>query len=256
MQLRALVFVLLTALLVVGDTVTDVNLGFTAMYVLPVAGAAWFVGANFSIGLALVTAITSEAVATFQSIRPTHVTVWNAVMELTVLLIVSRLVTALSSALHHERTRANTDPLTGVMSRSGFIDAATRELDRARRFGRPVVVAYLDVDHFKRVNDSLGHHQGDALLKTIGATLREELRALDLVGRIGGDEFAIVLPELSMNDARLVLARVATRLKSSTFAFGDFLGFSFGIADAENASLDEALRAADAQMYAVKQRGR
>ena len=243
-------------MLVVGDTVTDVNLGFTAMYVLPVAGAAWFVSARFSIFLALATALASETVSTLQSSRPAHVVVWNAVMELGVLLLVSRLVTALLAALHTERTRANTDALTGVLSRSGFIDLARRELERAHRFKRPVVVAYLDVDQFKRVNDSLGHHEGDLLLKIIGATLREELRALDVIGRLGGDEFAVLLPELSVDEAQRVVDRVTQRLRHSALRFGEFVDFSVGLADARHETLEEALHDADLQMYATKKRAR
>ncbi|MGV3620221.1 MAG: GGDEF domain-containing protein [Archangium sp.] len=239
------VFSLLTVVLLVGDAVTDVNLGFTAMYVLPVAGAAWFVGARFSIALALLTALVAEAIATVQTALPPHVIVWNAVMELAVLLLVSWLLVAV-------RTRTDTDPLTGVLSRSGFINAATREINRATRFGRPIVVAYLDVDHFKRVNDSLGHHAGDALLERIGQTLKTELRELDLVGRMGGDEFAFVLPEIS--DVTPVLSRLERALKTDTAQFGEFLSFSFGSIDAHGLTVDEALRRADAKMYAAKNR--
>jgi diguanylate cyclase (GGDEF)-like protein len=106
-----------------------------------------------------------------------------------------RLVTVLASrlrrALDRERTLARTDFLTGIANRTAFHEMVGREIERQRRYRRPFGLAYIDCDNFKAVNDSLGHHAGDDLLRSIGAVLGAGLRRTDVVARLGGDEFAV-----------------------------------------------------------------
>ncbi|MGD9941323.1 MAG: GGDEF domain-containing protein [Clostridia bacterium] len=102
---------------------------------------------------------------------------------------------------------ALTDPLTGLANRRSFQDVADREFDRARRYGRELTLILLDMDNLKRVNDEQGHQAGDAALKAIAAALTSASRATDTVARIGGDEFAIILPETSCPDGIAIASR-------------------------------------------------
>ena len=103
--------------------------------------------------------------------------------------------------------QASTDSLTGISNRRYFIAQAEQELRRSRRFGRAMSVMMIDVDHFKSINDQHGHAVGDAVLQAVVKRAQESLRQSDFIGRIGGEEFAVVLPETSQAAAREVAAR-------------------------------------------------
>jgi diguanylate cyclase (GGDEF)-like protein len=152
---------------------------------------------------------------------------------------------------------ALTDALTGVLNRRGFIDAAERELARARRYGRPFVLAFVDVRGLKAVNDSEGHLAGDELLRQVAELLKDSARADDVVGRLGGDELGLLLPEQSAEGAARVIGRIRARVPDRR----NHLGLSapwdltIGIAafPADGHSVDELLDAADRRLY--QQRG-
>jgi len=152
---------------------------------------------------------------------------------------------------------ALTDSLTGVLNRRGFIDAAERELARARRYGRPFVLAFVDVRGLKAVNDSQGHLAGDELLRQAAALLKDSARADDVVGRIGGDELGLLLPEQSAEGAARVISRIRTRVPDRRNALGLRANWdlTIGIAafPADGHSVEELLDAADRRLY--QQRG-
>jgi diguanylate cyclase (GGDEF)-like protein len=153
--------------------------------------------------------------------------------------------------------RAYYDPLTGLPNRSLFHDRLQQAVARARRTSRRLAVLYLDLDDFKWVNDTLGHHAGDELLRRMAAVLTSALRETDTVGRLSGDEFAIVLPDVG--DARqidAVLATLRARLQAPVRIAGQELKLraSIGVAvfPVHAADADALLRSADAAMYRVK----
>lgn len=98
--------------------------------------------------------------------------------------------------------------LTGVANTRAFKELAATELERARRYGRTFTLATLDLDNFKAVNDTLGHATGDRLIHDVGQAIRHRLRRVDIVARIGGDEFVVVLPETGAAAAAIALAHV------------------------------------------------
>ena len=108
--------------------------------------------------------------------------------------------------------RAATDELTGTRTRINGLDEAAREIERARRKGGALILAFVDVDGLKRLNDTRGHQAGDSLLRGVGAALRSNLRPYDVIVRYGGDEFICVMPDLSPNEARARFARIAHEL--------------------------------------------
>jgi diguanylate cyclase (GGDEF)-like protein len=153
-------------------------------------------------------------------------------------------------------TRAESDPLTGVMNRRGF----ERELKRAgayvRRYGGNAALVYLDLDGFKPVNDRYGHAAGDAVLKAVAAVLVGSVRASDAVGRIGGDEFAALLWNLSASAAQAKASALERAIAAATVAWeGDRLsvGASAGVAElSADQEIADILARADAAMYARK----
>jgi diguanylate cyclase (GGDEF)-like protein/PAS domain S-box-containing protein len=157
--------------------------------------------------------------------------------------------------------RATHDPLTGLPNRAFFEDRLADELAAANRARRTLGVLFLDLDHFKPVNDEHGHDVGDELLVEVGRRLLACLRGTDLVARLGGDEFTVILPELpSPKAAELVAAKIVASL-SQPFRLGDLhlqVGASVGISVfPDDAAQPEALvRAADTALYASKASGR
>ena len=157
--------------------------------------------------------------------------------------------------------QADLDPLTGISNRRGFELALETELLRSARYGRPCSVVLADVDDFKRVNDVYGHDVGDAVLVAVSQRLRESLRASDLAARIGGEEFALVLPELGLDGAALVAERIRQSLAADTVPSRQGqeirITASFGVAESTG-SHDPAdlTRIADAALYAAKRNGK
>jgi diguanylate cyclase (GGDEF)-like protein len=153
---------------------------------------------------------------------------------------------------------ARTDPLTGLQNRRGFEEAFGLEVERARRHDRPLTVLLGDLDHFKRVNDRLGHPAGDAALMRAGELLRAGRRRIDLVARAGGEEFAVILPETGERDAYLVAERMRAAVED---AFADRpvpITMSFGLATfpGHGTTADSLLASADQALYAAKELGR
>ncbi|HZZ15422.1 MAG TPA: diguanylate cyclase [Candidatus Sulfotelmatobacter sp.] len=164
----------------------------------------------------------------------------------------------LKSLLAKEQDLARIDPLTTVPNRRAFYEALEKERVRSLRYRRPCTIAYLDLDNFKKVNDSLGHAVGDELLVEVAAGLRSNLRVTDYVGRLGGDEFAILLPETDATAAKLVLHKLRLRLLEQMKTHNWKVTFSIGAATFLDppASLDVMIRLADETMYAIKAQGK
>src|SRR3954452_17239767 len=131
------------------------------------------------------------------------------------------------------------------MNRRAFVAALHRESARNRRFPRPLTLAYLDVDDFKRINDTQGHAAGDALLLAVAQLMENSVRDVDSVGRLGGDEFAILMPETDADDSKVAIRKVETKLKESAVRQWP-VTFSIGVVTFEKVpdSADEMVRMA------------
>lgn len=152
------------------------------------------------------------------------------------------------------------DSLTALASRRHLDAVLANEVSVARRGGQPLVVAMADLDHFKRVNDELGHLVGDEVLKEVGRRLEAAVRGRDIVGRYGGEEFLLVLPASSLETGRQVAERVRERIRSAPVQVGEHripLTVSLGVAALADDETPRALLArADGALYAAKQAGR
>ncbi|MDP9435601.1 MAG: GGDEF domain-containing protein, partial [Actinomycetota bacterium] len=148
------------------------------------------------------------------------------------------------------RAEARTDPLTGLGNRRRWEERLALELERAGRHGTTVAVALVDLDRFKQVNDSHGHAAGDALLKDVAGAFAESVRAVDLVARVGGEEFGLALPDVGLPDALHIVERVRRSAAVGVTA-------SAGVALWDGAETADALvERADRALYAAKAAGR
>ena len=148
---------------------------------------------------------------------------------------------------------AMTDPLTGILNRRGFTSVAERELERAQRYGHPLALAFVDVRGLKAVNDTRGHQAGDQLLKEVAALLKESSRSHDVVGRIGGDELAVMLTEQGADGMAAVMRRVRGQLPAARAALGfdhDWdLTIGMAVYPRDGHSIEALLDAADRRLY-------
>ncbi|HSG46707.1 MAG TPA: diguanylate cyclase [Longimicrobiales bacterium] len=158
---------------------------------------------------------------------------------------------------------ASTDDLTGLANRRHLVDRLKEEADRTRRYGRPFSLILLDLDHFKRVNDSYGHAVGDEVLRVTARAMESVCRDLDLPGRMGGEEFAVILPETDAPGARIVADRLRLEIARCLHRPEGHEPFqvtaSFGVATLDPNSEGEVealLQAADEAMYRAKDQGR
>ncbi|TMA04780.1 MAG: sensor domain-containing diguanylate cyclase [Deltaproteobacteria bacterium] len=153
------------------------------------------------------------------------------------------------------RGQAIRDPLTGLFNRRYLEATLAHEVYRAQRRNAPLCVAMLDLDRFKRVNDTFGHEAGDSLLREFGQVLREKLRKSDISCRYGGDEFVLVLPDSSLADTQQRVEQICGLVKTLQVRHGGPL-LSTLAASAGVANPSELLRAADEALYAAKRTGR
>ncbi|HEX8375279.1 MAG TPA: GGDEF domain-containing protein, partial [Geminicoccaceae bacterium] len=153
------------------------------------------------------------------------------------------------------------DHLTGLANRRRFAEAGRSALLHARRHARPLSLVIVDIDHFKRINDGFGHEAGDAVLRWLGALCRGTFRAGDTVGRIGGEEFAVLLPDTELAGAVALAERLREGVAARAVAYGDAriaFSLSAGVAELGPATrdADALLKAADQALYAAKRAGR
>lgn len=167
----------------------------------------------------------------------------------------------LTDALALNRELATRDALTGLLNRRAMVELLAREHPRIVRGQGPLAVALLDIDWFKRINDSLGHGAGDEVLRRFAAILMEQLRAADALARWGGEEFLLLMPGTRLDDARVVLERLRSQVNAADafagVAAGLEVSFSAGFVEvAEGESQDAAIDRADRALYQAKQNGR
>jgi diguanylate cyclase (GGDEF)-like protein len=242
------------------DYLTRTDVSLILFYLAPIGFGTWFASLRGGVALAIASGLVSTGADLLYRFAHTPgelalpALVWNGLMLIGTSLALVLVLDALKGRLEGEELLARTDALTQIPNRRAFFEAAHLELERARRHGRPLTIAYLDLDDFKLVNDRHGHAEGDALLATIGRTLRGGTRAVDAVARLGGDEFGLLLPEVDAEMADALLTRLRATLLETVARQGWRVGFSIGAAVflTPPGDVDELTARADALMYRAK----
>lgn len=243
------------------DYLTGPDVAFSVFYLIPLSILGWTSGRNrflvgTAAGLAAVTWLVADLAAGADYYHA-WVPFWNTTTRLTIFLIVVGLLANLreSEARAHELARV--DPLTGVANGLTFHEKLESEIQRCRRTGRPLSLAYADVDDFKSINDTQGHAGGDRVLRHLAAALDSSSRSVDVVGRLGGDEFAILLPEIGPADAAIAMNNITQRV-TDRVGVGFPVTFSLGCVTFLRPPNDceEVIHAADELMYDAKRSGK
>ncbi len=244
----------------IADFASGADVGFTHLYLLPVALATWRLGRKPGHGVACLCAMGWLLTDMMEPAGPQSLVlhVWNLGVQLGVFNIVVLLLSALRSQLRRAEAMALTDALTGLPNRRGFHLMAERERRRAVRAGTPLTAAFIDLDHFKSMNDSYGHELGDEVLTVVANELATALRDVDVVGRLGGDEFAAILPSCGAAEGLRAMERVRAQLLNAMSKHGWPVTFSIGAVTCPRApaTLGPLVERADALMYLVKSEGK
>ena len=182
-------------------------------------------------------------------------TIWTVVV---VGLFIAVLRHRMNALIERLSDAASTDPLTQLLNRRGFHDVFDLELERSRRSGRPCALVMGDLDHFKRVNDLLGHPTGDARLRKFARLMLRGKRRIDAAARMGGEEFALLLPETDEHGAYVIAERLRHNVRDAFAPDQVALTVSFGVAAYPNhgATGDQLFQAADQALYVAKELGR
>jgi len=242
------------------DSRSGPSLELRVFYLPPIAVVAWYAGRREGLWTAALAtslwALVSPAIR-FDAFRPGQLA-WNGAMQLLFFASTAAVVSVVSDQAVRLRALAREDTLTGISNRRAFFGALDRVVEWGRRHGAPWVLAYLDVDDFKKVNDSLGHGTGDSVLKAIARTLREATRRVDVVARLGGDEFVLLLPDTGPEQGERVIEKLRTVLEDAMARGGWPVTFSIGVITFVTSpeSADAAVAVADACMYRVKASGK
>jgi diguanylate cyclase (GGDEF)-like protein len=247
--IAAILGIVVTAL----DVLTGSEISFSIFYVAPVGLVAWRLGRTPGI-VAAITAATAWSAADLANghqYSQELIPVWNGIVRLLFFAIIGTMTSALRLLLRSHADEARLDELTGLLNRRGFVERAELEIERARRSGRALTLMCLDLDDFKRINDTAGHAAGDALLRGFGSVSRATLRAIDVIGRIGGDEFALLFPDTPTGEALIVIERLRIGLAEID---PSGVPFSLGVISLgdQAVDIDIALQRADDLMYRHK----
>jgi diguanylate cyclase (GGDEF)-like protein len=260
---RAAVFgIALVAVGVVGvvDYLAGSEISLSVFYLCPVAIASWYGGRRGGALIALISTLAAFAghFAEGQfSTRP-GLMIWNGFLHLGFMVVVAYLLDRLHTQVESEQELARSDALTGLFNRRAFLEHLRYRLELAAREGKPISLAYLDLDDFKRINDEGGHDEGDRVLRLVANTLMATVRRTDLVGRLGGDEFALLVTDADRAAAESLIEKVRQSLQQVFGRDQPAVKCSIGCVTFRQPmpGVEDAIRCADLLMYKVKRQGK
>lgn len=244
----------------VPDYLIGFEISLSFFYLFPVGFSSWYGGRTAGTLIAFISTVTSLSEGlgkVFFDIRP-GVLAWNGLLHFGFMMVVVLLLDRLRARVEIERELARSDSVTGIFNRRAFFEKLQYLLALAARERKPIVLAYIDLDDFKRINDEHGHDEGDRVLQRVANTLKQSTRRTDVVARLGGDEFVVLMPGVEADAAENLVTKIQLAL-SYTLAGGDCaVTCSIGCVVFQTPPVDSnaAIKAADALMYRVKSRGK
>lgn len=253
--------VLLLSVVAFLDYITGVEFSFSLFYLLPISLISWAISERLGLAFAILSSCVWIAVDIWSGnsnrLSNLFAYMWNATARLGFFLLPVFMI-RLNRALQHEKELARTDFLTGALNARFFRELAQMEINRSHRYKRPFTIAFIDVDNFKTINDTFGHTEGDTVLRAIAMNIKAHLRKTDIVTRVGGDEFVVLLPETNAQTAPVVISNMLRALLNEMNENGWSVTFSIGVLTLSDPrlSVDEMLGRADQLMYRVKNSGK
>ena len=242
------------------DYFSGTELRVFPLYYAPISLVAWYIGRSGALTVAALCAVSWLGSNFLAGLQYSSAAIWvaNTLVQGSSFAIVGLLIATLRAALMREQGLSRTDPLTSLLNRRAFYEEGDRLLALCRRKGRPITMAYIDLDNFKTVNDEQGHQAGDDLLRRVAALLRASIRPSDISARLGGDEFAVLLPEVGADDAAVMLERLRSLLADTLGSNQPPLSGSIGGVTFVTApdSVEEMVHQADSRMYVAKTTGK
>jgi len=257
--LRLSAYIALTLLVYWANAVTPSSARLGVLYIVPALLVTWTEGLTWGIVFAVATTVFREAIAWDQMPADTPL-LWRVVNGSAYVAVLAVAMAGLQMLRRSQALLARLvtqDQLTNVLNARAFADRLSQELDRNRRYPRPLALLYMDLDNFKVINDTHGHQTGDAVLRLVADAMRSSVRQADVVGRLGGDEFAVLMPETDAQLADSAAKRLASSLRN-VFRGTPNVTASIGVVSctATEANTDDLLRRADQAMYDAKRMGK
>jgi diguanylate cyclase (GGDEF)-like protein len=248
----------LLALLFLFDYLTPSEASFSILYMIPVVIIGWRSSLMHSVIVSLLAALFLGEVSEHSRTHPIALWIyfWNPATRFVIYLGIATLLRELRTTIQELSILSSIDSLTGVRNRRAFVELLGNELSRHRRSRHPISVAFIDLDRFKEINDTHGHQKGDRALLAVAGLLRTHLRKSDVVGRIGGDEFGVVMPETARGGALSALAAIRPGILELEAKLGFPITLSVGVASVTGrATAAQLMHEADMVMYEVKHDG-
>jgi len=238
------------------DYLTGPAITFGLIYLMPVSAIAWLNTRPAIVLASILTAATWISVDYLSGRFSLNIIAytWNFFSRFVLLLIVASLLSILKQELLKTQELSRRDPLTNALNYRGLRDVAEREIYRSSRSGQALTIAFLDVDNFKNINDTLGHSTGDVVLETIVESIYLNIRKSDVVARIGGDEFVILLPNTGQAAAKMAVNKIHKILLDIAANRNWSVTFSIGVMTCIKTppTLEVMIGLADKLLYSVK----
>lgn len=240
--------------------ITGHELALSFFYLIPVCLTAWGAGRLSGILISIFSVLCwLFADLTMQDrFSNPYIPYINEFFRLLMFVFIAHISSGMKEMADLQKKSARTDFLTGIPNRLSFIEYASLEINKSHRNSRPISMVYLDVDNFKTVNDTWGHHEGDLLLINVATTITNTIRVTDFAARFGGDEFGVLLWRSKASDAYLVAEKMKEQLLNLVKRKRWPVTFSMGLVtfDGVPGTVDELVDEADRLMYQAKQSGK
>ena len=250
---------LLTLIVGFFDHMTGTEINFFIFYAAPIWVATWYISKYQGVIFSLISMITWYSLILYseKEYSSGFIPLWNGLIRLTFFMFIVYALTNIKEKLRLEELNADYDSLTGLLNGRGFRERLTILFPMLQRDEKKYTVAFIDLDNFKKVNDTMGHAEGDKVLKTVGEVMISNLRKSDLVSRLGGDEFIIFLPDTDINHSKTVMENMKQKLDMAVEENNWPIGFSIGVCVFDSATdTESAIKTTDAVMYDIKRTGK
>lgn len=258
-QFLTLIAVVLAILIGIAEFSLHESIDFSLLYLIPISLIVLLVGRIEGFALAVVSSLGFILIDyLLNGWSVIYFTIINAAMRFGIFACFVILLYFLKEAHEREAILARRDSLTGVLNGRGFYEDIKYEVAKFNRENGVITLAYMDIDNFKTVNDTLGHNEGDMLLRLVASTIEKTVRSVDSVARLGGDEFAVLFPGMNENNTKKIISRIKEILDEQAIQNKLPISFSMGVVTFNKlpSSIDEMIKIADEHMYAVKNNGK